>query len=281
MRKKRKLLVQQSLGGKYGKNRAHKNSFPFRVSEPKTLQADVSQALVSASSLRPYKQFYFNLEAVYCDMHKNLWKHLLICLLTLGIIACGNSQTSSKQLVGNPNRDIPLLLKTGNHKADIMDSLKMSPKMMEITMRLQRAFQENYSWFVDYMKNVPEGQPLPYHEKMGISKTEYEEFLHAGENTEVVPSAIESLAIQKSGEVISFKGTGRLVIFDSIKIDLLKQTATFRNFKLSQLDSIRITDDKNGLRSKWFGYTFSFEEPKNISPDQIKDLASFTYTKLN
>lgn len=37
-------------------------------------------------------------------------------------------------------------------------------------------------------------------------------------------------------------------------------------------DTANIVDDKNGLRSKWKGYTGRFEEPNDINPDDLKDL---------
>jgi hypothetical protein len=207
-------------------------------------------------------------------------RHFILYILTLCLISCGQSQTSKEKLIGNPQSDISLLLKEGKHTAYIMDGVKQSPKQAEITARLQKAMQENYTWFIDYMKTVPEGQPLPYHEKMNITKAEYEEYLKNAKNTEIVPSAKESLIIQKDGETISFKGTGRLVIFDSVKIDLSKNIVTFRGYQLPYVDSVRITNDKNGLKSKWFGYTFAFEQPKDISLEELKDLANLNLIKF-
>lgn len=175
--------------------------------------------------------------------------------------------------------DISMLLKEGNHKADLMDSLIATPQIAKIVGKLQIAVQKNYTWFIDYMKDVSPGEPLPYHEKMGISKAEYEALLAVGKNPVAVSSSQETLQIEKSGEIIRFKGTGKLARFEYLKIDLSTKSATYRGYKLSYTDSVRITSDKNGLKSKWFGYTFSFKEPENIPTEALKDTPNLKYTE--
>lgn len=207
-------------------------------------------------------------------------RHFVIYFFFLLITSCGQSQPSVKKHTDKWRDDITQLLKLGTHTADIMDSIKQTPEQARIAEKLQISMQDNYEWFVDYMQKVPEGSPMPYHEKMGISKAEYTQFLADSEKAEIISSGKEPLLIQKNGDIISFKGIGNLKVFDSIKIDLLHKQASFKSYILSDFDSIRVTDASNGLRSRWFGYSFAFESAKDLSAEDLKNLSSLNYSQF-
>ena len=80
------------------------------------------------------------------------------------------------------------------------------------------------------------------------------------------------LTILKESNIVSFKSTGRLAILGSVKIDLEKNIVTIGNNVLNFTGKSDITNETNGLKSKWKGYNWDLEMPKDISPDQFKDL---------
>jgi hypothetical protein len=196
---------------------------------------------------------------------------LLICLTS-----CGNSQTtnSQKKMTGNIQSDLKVLLPNRIVKADIMDGVFQNPRQVELTKKFKSAIKENYDWFLDYMKTVPEGQSMPYNTKLGLTKEEYAELMGYIDNVEVVSTGKENITIEIIGDYIHFKSHNKLADLDSLKIDLKSNIVTYGQYKMTFADTLNITTDKNGLKSKWTGYSWKYEDPKNLDLSALKDLSS-------
>jgi hypothetical protein len=197
-----------------------------------------------------------------------------LILLLVFLTSCGHSQTNTShdKLTGNLKRDLLLLLPNGTIKVDIMDGVHQDPRQVELSKKLQSSVKQNYVWFVDYMKTVPQGQPMPYHVNLGLTKEEYGELMGYMDNIEVVSTGAEEISIQTTDDVIHFKSRGKLSLLDSLKIDLKNNIVLFGRLKLPFGDNLNITSEKNALKSKWAGYRWVLEEPKDFGPDKLKDL---------
>ena len=204
---------------------------------------------------------------------KQIYYILTISILLAG---CGNSEptTSQNNLAGNIQSDLRSLLPHRTVKADIMDGVLQNPRGIELTKRFQAAIKENYNWFLDYMKTVPEGQPMPYHEKVGLTKEEYAELMEYMNNVEAVSTGQEDIVIEARDDTIRFNSKHKLAVLDSLNIDLKNNIVTFGQYKMTFADTINITSDKNGLKSKWKGYSWKFEKPENLGINDLKDLHS-------
>lgn len=201
--------------------------------------------------------------------------HLIV--LTIFLTSCSNSQTSKNttQLTGDIGTDLKTLIPTGKHTADIMDGVQQNPRQATLTKKFQDGIKNNYEWFTEYMKTVPEGEPMPYHTKLGMTKEEYEELMGYLNNIEIVSTGKENIEVEIKNDTIYFKSIGKLAGFDSLKIDLKGNTVLFGQYKMQFSDTSNITNDKNGLQSKWKGYNWKFEEPTDFSLDNLKDLSTF------
>lgn len=197
---------------------------------------------------------------------------LLIFLVVL--IGCSNSQISapSLKLTGNIKKDVTALLPTGTVQASIMDSVLQHPRQIELTQKFQQAVKENYNWFLDFIKTVPEGAPLPYHPKLGLTQPEYTELMDYMNHTEIITSGKESVTIVRTNDMIHFKSKGKLAILDSVIIDLDSNVVLFMGYRLAFADTLEVTSEQNALKSAWSGYAWKFEEPKNLALDDLKDL---------
>lgn len=198
----------------------------------------------------------------------------IIALLTIIVLSTGstNSQTNSSQLTGDISIDLKNLLPDGQYIADIMDGIKQSSRQVELAAKFQKNISKNYDWFVDYMKTIPEGEPMPYHKKLGLTKSEYEEFINSLNDIEIVSTGKENVMIEVKNDTINFSSKGKLSNYNLLKIDLKDNTVIYRELKMTFSDTSNITNDKNGLRSKWKGYNWKFEEPNDLSFDDLKDL---------
>ncbi len=206
-------------------------------------------------------------------------KLLLLLWIILSLAGCSNSQptTNNKLFTGDIRADLKSLITAGDHTADIMDGVMQTPRQVSLTKKFQDAVQKNYDWFLDYMKTVPDGEPIPWHEKLGVTKTEYEELMGYMNNIEVISTGKEVITCTIKDDIISFKSHGKLSDFDSLKIDLKTNTVILGQYRLPFSDSSNITNDKNGLRSKWKGYTWKMEEPKGLQLEDLNDLEHLDY----
>jgi hypothetical protein len=68
------------------------------------------------------------------------------------------------------------------------------------------------------MSKVPEGQSMPYHENLGITKIGYLRLWKISENVEVESTGIEEIEIIRGTNSITFKANGRLLDYNLIEI---------------------------------------------------------------
>ncbi|MBO9595473.1 MAG: hypothetical protein J7599_21400 [Niabella sp.] len=201
-------------------------------------------------------------------------KQLYYLLASLVFLtSCGNAQPGNLQkLTGNIPSDLKALLPNRTVKADIMDGVVQSSRQVALAKKLQSAIKANYDWFLEYMKSVPEGAPMPYDQKLGLTKEEYEELIGFMDNMEVVSTGKEDMAIVVKNDSIRFQSHNKLAGLDSLIIDLKNNMVTFGKYKLAFSDTLNITTDKNALKSKWKGYSWVFEDPKEPDVNAFKDL---------
>ncbi|MBE9597880.1 hypothetical protein [Pedobacter sp. MC2016-24] len=199
---------------------------------------------------------------------------LYLILLLVSLTSCGHTQTntSHEKLTGNIKNDLKLLLPTGTINADVMDGVLQEPRQIELSKKLQSAVKQNYAWFVDYMKTVPQGQPMPYHINLGVTKEEYAELMGFMDNIEVISTGTQQISIQNKDDIIHFKSDNKLSLLDSLKIDLKNNVVLFGHLKLPFGDTLNIISNKNALKSKWTGYSWILEQPKDLNPEELKDL---------
>ena len=122
------------------------------------------------------------------------------------------------------------------------------------------------------MKTVPEGEPLPYHSKLGITKEEYAKLKGFMDDIETVSTGKEDIQIELKNDIIYFKSNNKLSNLSSLSLDLKNNIATYGQFKMKFSDTINVKTDKNGLKSKWTGYSWKFTEPNNLDLESLKDV---------
>lgn len=205
-----------------------------------------------------------------------MMKKLLILIpLVLIITNCSNSQNIPERLPlkGNVKVDINILLPADEVTVEIIDKVKQEPRQIELSNKLQAGVRNNYEWFVEYVKTVPQGQPMPYHKNFGLSKQEYKELQGFMNNIEMVSSGTEDVTVLKSDKQVEFSSEGKLSILNTVKIDLEKNIVLIGQYKLALTDTINVQDEANGLKSKWKGYTWRYEEPKDLDINSLKDIS--------
>ncbi|MEP6677077.1 MAG: hypothetical protein ABJA78_18080 [Ferruginibacter sp.] len=197
-------------------------------------------------------------------------------LITSFFLFVGSSPTSTsqKKLTGNIATDLKILLPVGISRADIMDGNPPNSRRDELSAKFMLAIKNNYNWFLEYAKDIPEGKPMPYHPNFGLTKEEYTELLDYMNNTEVVSSGSENITISIQHDTIHFNAGGKLSDLNSLMIDLKANQVLFKKYQLPFYKTVNIAGEKNGFKSKWKGYDWAFYEPQKLDINDYKDLSN-------
>lgn len=159
-----------------------------------------------------------------------------------------------------------------------MDGIKSNPRQIELTRKLQSSIQNNWEWYQEHIKTAKKGKPLAYHPNMGITKEEYAEFLKLGNDIEVESSGKEKLEILNVDDRITFKGDGKLAVYNDLIIDIANNQVLFKDYTLPFLNNVNIENADNGLKSKWKGYNWAYEYPVLNKETDLTDLENLNIT---
>ena len=205
---------------------------------------------------------------------------LIFAILTLFLLltSCSNSLTplARPQITGNIKSDVVNMLPLGTVTAEIMNGEKKNHRYKKLAKTYSKNIDKNVNWFIDYTQTVPKGQPVSYHSNFGLTEIEYKELQEYFNNREIISSGTKKIIITKQDDIIQFKSSRKLAILDLIKINLKSNKVEIgENTTLSYKDTINVTDETRGLKSKWSGYIWRFQD--NINPDEFYE---FTLGRL-
>jgi hypothetical protein len=193
-----------------------------------------------------------------------------ITIVILGLFtACGKPQSYN---VEKTNENFHDYLPKGPHEVELIELTK-SPRATELSQRFYEAIQTNSDWYLEEEKKAKVlDQFVPYDQRMGLTKDEYEEFkeiLKNGFGNEYAKIGTESITINYSNNKITFQSKGQLEIFNTVTIDLNDLKVNVGNHTFGQVDLIDVIEDNNSFKSGWKGYRWSntgpIDSPKPIS----------------
>lgn len=201
-----------------------------------------------------------------------------VLILFLLITSCSNSHSKETipEITWDIREDVNNLLPEGLFIVDILGDLKQNRRQEELNLKFKQGVRENQDWFIEYMKTVPQGESLPYHINLGLTEQEYEEWHGFMEDIEFVSIGQENVEIIQKGAIISFKSKEKLKALELLEINMESNTVRVGEYNLWFDDTSNIANDKNALRSKWKGYTWRYEYPKEMDLDGLNDLGNLT-----
>jgi hypothetical protein len=183
------------------------------------------------------------------------------------------AQTSTKN-ISKPFLFVDSLLKKDTVTLEILD-FSFPADVQEIMLRFQKALTANKKWAQEYFsKNFKEGEPLPYDEKFGISREEYQKIKGIEKSRpSVVIKSTATLEVHRTPRYITFTTTNAGVKFlELLKIDVNNQTLMFDN------DTIPFHTEFNAPASTPFGEWHGYAWKKEIS--NLKESDELNIDKL-
>jgi hypothetical protein len=203
-----------------------------------------------------------------------LTPRILIALVFLFHVAYG--QTPKKTIASKPFAFVDSLLTKESYTAEFLD-FEYPKDIQEISMRFQKAFMENKEWFEEYSrKYFKEGVGMPYHEKFGITKEEYQRIADMNKTPPVV--TVKSTALLKANRNatgFSFKVLEKdIKFFETLRLDFEKGVLCFMKDTIPFSSEINATETALG---GWHGYSWKKTTPE-IQDDEKINLDSLTVT---
>ena len=124
-----------------------------------------------------------------------------------------------------PEPPFPLreVIPEGPVQVDVMQ-LGLPRRAVEIVQRLEAHLAEHPEWWSEHVRSAPEGEPIPYDPRMGISEAEYLEFLElasAGTLNKVGEATLDFQWV--SSRRVRLGAEGELAALNGIEIDVVLQ----------------------------------------------------------
>lgn len=192
-------------------------------------------------------------------------RSILLLLVSLASIICQSyAQSAEGEQFGE---DIKLWLKPGEHKVELM-SIKpgVNARQVELSGKVMKAMQKNGAWVRDSLATVTDSTII--YEKFGLTKAEFEEYFFAAETSEqkqeLIKTGDETLVIKRKRNTLTFRGTGRLKVLDSLTFNVQLNEPIYNGKELEFGNKSGSEDDNNPFKSPWSGYHYSYEDLGDI-----------------
>ncbi|MBS1773608.1 MAG: hypothetical protein JST82_12175 [Bacteroidetes bacterium] len=169
----------------------------------------------------------------------------------------GNCQDLQSKSVSAINV-VEVILETGKYNFQILD-VDVPKDIEDITRRFAIAVNSNSKWFAEYTVRHKNETPLPYDERLGITKEEYDKLskkFTVEKDTKFKVVKTEFFEIIQKDNKIRFNGNGVLSTWNDVNIDLRNKSVLFMGIELPYN---RETQTKENDPLYWHGYTWRRE----------------------
>jgi len=194
-----------------------------------------------------------------------------IALLTIVLNACSSGQISNTEL-SEEYQFVHDNFVEGKYNAELMTGSENNERRIALTNKMQLAIKDNYSWYVDFVKDAPNGLPIMYDQKLGLTKAEFVEFRSIIDNYKMASELNFNLTIQKENSTIMFTSDYQPELLKNLEIDLSSQQISLGSYKFELTDTFDVTNENNRMGSKWKGYQWTFQEPSKIDFSNVAEL---------
>jgi hypothetical protein len=190
------------------------------------------------------------------------------------MISC--NRPGSFHFSGKIEKDLDAMLKSGIHKASVMDSLVQNTEQQALEKIYKESIRQNYNWYTHYLDSFS-GQPeLPYHPNFGLTEEQYQALLNYRKDITLASTETGDIEIRNEKDIISFKASGKMSLLDKVRIDTRNNTVLYDNYLLNFSDTIHVNNENHGLKSTWDGYTWRFSEPRDMNMEDIRNTENLT-----
>lgn len=154
------------------------------------------------------------------------------------------------------------------------------PEIDKYIAKVQDAAKKDPKWFREFSGSAKQGAPLPYDERLGLTKTEYDEYLVLWGKREFKPvEEVMLLLRQSAGDTWSITATGNASAIATLRYVAKDDHFRSPNGELKRIEDIKA--DNTSILGEWTGQEWKFEEETGLG--KIKEnfaLGRFTGNKF-
>ncbi len=138
--------------------------------------------------------------------------------------------------------------------------------------KVEAAARENPEWFEEYSTASPPGSPLPFHENLGLTRAEYDDYIALWRKREFRPVEEVMLILRENaGGTWSLTASGEAGMLTTLRYHPENDTFRSPNGKLGRIDDIKT--DPDSILGEWSGPEWRFEEETTFG--QTKENIAF------
>lgn len=208
----------------------------------------------------------------FCPLFHYICNNLtaLLFLLLPGYFSFAQADTTS-QKKKEAFDFVDSVFKRANFTFEI-NELVAPEDLQQIMLKINNAIAANKQWAADYLsKYYKAGEGMPYNEKLGVTKEEYEKV----KTLDKIPLRLqkvwsEGMSVVRENSRLNFKSGTDERILESLEFKLEDKEVIFGN------DTIPFSAEVNTASTagfgKWHGYAWSFEkisQQDSIKVDQL------------
>lgn len=174
----------------------------------------------------------------------------LLFLLTLPLAA-----EVPKVFAGLFEKDVPVRASIG--------IVVPPPEIEKYIAKVEASARKNKEWFAEYSKSSKPGAPLPYHENLGLTKEEYDDYLALWAKRDFKSTEEVMLILRESfGKTWTITATGEAGIISTLRYDPDKDIYRSQNGEMKRLEDIKA--EATSILGAWSGHEWRFEEDTGL-----------------
>jgi hypothetical protein len=175
--------------------------------------------------------------------------------------------------------DIEILIPGDRTTVDLMQLIPPH-RLVELSQKFKTALQKHADreWLSTLIKNTPAGQPLAYDPRLGVSQTEYQEFLNLSTQLKMEKVGTSTLQVKREGKKFVFVGSDSLTNLTGIKLDVERNLLETPYGTITEPTEVLADAKRQRLTGTWNGVTWKLEQFDRDTDSQIK--VQFSLGKL-
>jgi hypothetical protein len=137
------------------------------------------------------------------------------------------------------------------------------PEIDRYVAKVEASARKDPKWFREFSRQAKPGVPLPYDERLGLTKEEYAEYLALWNKREFKPmDEVMLLLRQNSGGMWSINSTGKASTISTLRY--VEKDDLFRspNGDLKRIEDVKT--DSGSILGEWTGREWKFEEETSL-----------------
>ncbi|MEX1115334.1 MAG: hypothetical protein WEB53_08785 [Akkermansiaceae bacterium] len=170
-------------------------------------------------------------------------------------IACLHAAEAPRVFLGLLEPNIPVRAQIG--------VVLPPPEIDKYVAKVEVAARKDPKWFREFSSAATPGAPLPFDERLGLTKEEYEEYLKLWEKREF--KGVEDIMLllrPSSGDTWSISSTGGASTLTTLRYSAKDDHFRSPNGELKRIKDIEA--DSTSILGAWSGFEWKFEEDTGL-----------------